>query len=124
MYIANLVFFSHKNQLDPPSIAEDGKLCTGNKAKLLECIEEKHVTFGMSGQPSFDCQIIDGRTLLNTLPTTGAITFHDFTRKIFLGLFHIYCSLWSDLILSGINTMKRASKVPHVHHGGVAGKEK
>ena len=96
MYIANQHrrSTSHENQLEPPSTAEDGKLRTGNKARLLECSEEKHVTVGMSGQASFDCQI-DGGTLVNILPTTGAITFHDFASKIFLG--HI-----SHLLLGSI----------------------
>ena len=72
MYIANqhrqgnpLIFFSHENQLDPPSIADDGKLRKGDKAKLLECIVEKHVE--TINRPAFDCHIIDGGTLLHTL---------------------------------------------------------
>ena len=89
MYLANqhrqgdpLKFFSYENQLDPPSISVDGCLRKGNKSKLLDCIGAKDID---EGDINFDCHIIDGGTLLNTLTPAGSSTFLDFATKVFIG---------------------------------------
>ena len=88
MYIANqhrngnlLEFFSHENQLSPPSISDKGKLRGGSKSKVLQCIGEKTLEMDTA---TFNCYIIDGGALLNILPTQGMITFDDFAKKVFI----------------------------------------
>ena len=76
MYLAN----QHR-QGDPPSISVDGCLTKGNKSKLLDCIGAKDID---EGDVNFDCHIIDGGTLLNTLSPAGSLTFLDFATNVFI----------------------------------------
>lgn len=88
LYIANQqrygdlsVFFSHENQLFPPSLSDDGKLRTPtSKSELLKCLDTDE-------QPEcpqrFDCKIFDGAALVHSLPLSSATTFADYGDMVF-----------------------------------------
>ncbi|XP_071477249.1 uncharacterized protein [Diadema antillarum] len=88
MYIANqlrdgdpTVFFSHENQVHPPSLSIGGKLrLTSSKSKLLTCLD----TNGQGEPPAhIDCKIFDGAALVHGLPTSSVSTFEDYARTVF-----------------------------------------
>lgn len=88
LYIANQhrdgdldTFFSHENQLYPPSISDHGKLRTGTKSDLVRCIEK-----GKKDELPriFDCKIFDGAVLTHTLSAATATTSGDYAQSIFL----------------------------------------
>ena len=87
LYIANqlrnedpYVFFSHENQLYPPSLSDNGKLRFGKKSDLLKCLKaspEDNVR-------NFDCKIFDGAMLAHVLPREGISTFQQYAGKVFI----------------------------------------
>ena len=88
MYIANqlhdgdpAVFFSHKNQVYPPSLSNGGKLrLTSSKSKLLTCMDTRE----QREPPAYiDCKIFDGAALVHGLPTSSVSTFADYARTVF-----------------------------------------
>ena len=120
MYLANqhrqgdpLTFFSHENQLDPPSISLEGKMCTGDKSKLLDCIGLVDVE---NSDAVFDCHIIDGGTLINTLSPAGAVTFMDFANTFVGHLNHLLKStkrldlVWDQYYDKSIKSGTRTSR--------------
>lgn len=88
LYIANQqrdgdldVFFSHENQLFPPSISDHGKLRSGTKSDLIRCIEHSE----QDEIPStLDCKIFDGAVLVHTLSAATTTTFDDYAHDVFL----------------------------------------
>lgn len=87
LYIANQLrngdienFFSHENHAYPPALSEFGKLRTGSKSDLLNCLDIiNHI------HPNkFDCCIFDGPALVHMLPVGTSSTFTDYATKVFL----------------------------------------
>lgn len=108
LYIANQqrdgdldTFFSHENQMYPPSLSDYGRLRMGTKSDLLKCFE----TESEDAIPKFDCKIFDGAALVHTLPTASASTFKDYAVD--------YAdALKTELMSSGISMNQTVSRHP------------
>ena len=74
-------FFSHENQVCPPSLSENGHLNTGTKAALLECL--KQLSEPLNTDPKCESVTIDGMVMLNFFVPKRAIqtTFEDYTQN-------------------------------------------
>ena len=114
MYIANqhrqgdpLIFFSHENQLEPPAISENGQLRKSDKAKLLNCIGEK---YREAADDQFDCLLIDGGTMLNTLLPTGIKSFQDFANQCFLKAAQRLDIVWDQYFDQSIKSDTRLAR--------------
>lgn len=76
-------FFSHENQVYPPSISKFGELRLGIKSDLLKCLEKLSVS--RTTTPVVDALLIDGAALVNMLKPNGACkTFSDYSNIIYL----------------------------------------
>ena len=71
-------FFSHENQVSPPSLSVSGKLRLGKKSDLLKCLVPDG-QLQRNSRPSIDVKI-----LVNMLPPMECKTFADYTNKIFI----------------------------------------
>lgn len=69
-------FFSHENQIYPPSISEDGKLRKPtNKSDIIECIHSKcDISFNDS-YPNVTAKMFDGAAVIHMLNPGIATTF-------------------------------------------------
>ena len=76
-----IVFWSHENQIHPPSISKDGKILSTKKSDLIKC-------FDISEQKElpniFDSKIFDGGSLIHTLSAANSSTFQDFAENTFI----------------------------------------
>ncbi|KAJ7331188.1 hypothetical protein OS493_020892 [Desmophyllum pertusum] len=75
-------FFCHEVQPFPPSLSEFGNLhLPSMKFELLKCIAQPR-------QPDpptrFDCRICDCAVIVHCHPVTGAITFDDYAKNVFI----------------------------------------
>uniref|UniRef100_A0A1X7T7W9 Tesmin/TSO1-like CXC domain-containing protein n=1 Tax=Amphimedon queenslandica TaxID=400682 RepID=A0A1X7T7W9_AMPQE len=75
-------FFCHENQSAPPSLSSFGKLRHGNKADLLNCLE--NCVESAATQPDAEVTILDGAAVVNFLKPLAAKTFNDYAIKVFL----------------------------------------
>ena len=75
------VFWSHENQIHPPSIFENGKIRFTSKSDLLKCFD---ITEQKELPEIFDSKISDGGSLIPILPTTNASKFQDFAQNTFI----------------------------------------
>ena len=73
-------FFMHEHQSTPPSLSLMGKMRTGTKSDLLDCLPINICT----EIPSPEVKILDGAFIVNTLPQTGCKTFLDYAEKVFI----------------------------------------
>ncbi len=88
LYIANqqrnadpAEFFSHENQPTPPSLSDFGTIRIGKKSVLLSCFDTTHQPSQLS---QFDCKILDGAAVVHFLKSETAVTFADYSNKIFI----------------------------------------
>ena len=74
-------FFTFENQPWPPSLAQGGKLRSGQKADLIKCI------LNQAADPSSNFQadaiILDGAVIVQMLPVKTAQTFDEYFNAIF-----------------------------------------
>lgn len=75
-------FFAHENQAAQPSLSQAGKLRSGNKADLLECLE-LHEKQSINA-PVVDAKFLDGAAVVQMLNTGMAKTFQDYADMVFL----------------------------------------
>lgn len=75
-------FFRHENQACPPSLSQLGKLRSGTKADLMQCLQR--FCEARSEAPDSDVIILDGAVAINFLQPQGAKTFDEYARKIFV----------------------------------------
>ena len=76
-------FFEHENQSYPPSVSDNGKLKTGNKADLLGLLEALVSSRNTGSNPTVDAVILDGAAIVNMLPPGNAKTFSDYADQKF-----------------------------------------
>eukprot|EP00794_Sanderia_malayensis_P010361 gene10361-11438_t len=87
LYIANQkrdgdpeVFFSHENQLHPPSLSDHGILRACKKSDLISCLDmTKYDSFDVE----FDCKIFDGPALVHFLKPTTVANFKEYGTVVF-----------------------------------------
>ena len=75
-------FFAHENQSSPPAISENGKLQSGTKSDLIQCLMEEIDTEDVSPKPT--CVILDGAVLVQMLRPKNCKTFKDYSTSMFL----------------------------------------
>ena len=76
------VFFKYENVQYPPSLSDNGELrLPTRKSDLLECLDSGRIP-EPPGQ--FDARIVDGATIVHSLPITQGKTFHDYAEKVFM----------------------------------------
>lgn len=75
-------FFSHENQVAPPSLSLRGKIRLGTKADLLYCI----MTDDADSQPApvFDAVFLDGGAMVLLLNPGTAKTFQVYADSVFV----------------------------------------
>jgi len=94
-------FFKHENHPFPPSISEYGKLRSGKKSDLLQCLEVSN----QSTPPTlFDAKVFDGAAVAHFLPTLSALTFCEYAENTFL-----------SFLRNQLNTAKRIDMVWDVY---------
>jgi len=75
-------FFLHKIQSFPHSLSDYGKLyLPSTKSELLKCILS---STQLEPLLFYDCQILDGTTIVHFLPIIGAAKFIDYAENIFI----------------------------------------
>ena len=76
------VFFKYENVQYPPSLSDNGDLrLPTKKSDLLECLDSGQIP---DAPVQFDATIVDGATVVHSLPTAHVKTFHDYAEKVFL----------------------------------------
>ena len=71
-------FFENENQGYSPSISDNGKLKSGNKADLLGLLAALVSSHNIGSSPTVDAIALEGATIVNMLPTGNARTFSDY----------------------------------------------
>ena len=88
LYIANqqhagdqLGFFSHENQMFPPSLSDFSKIRFSQKSLLLSNLDSS----GMRNPSEFcQCKILDGAVVVHFLSTDSVKTFAEYADKVFI----------------------------------------
>ena len=75
-------FFTFENQPWPPSLAQSGKLRSGQKADLIKCILNQAEDPPSNFQA--DAVILDGAVIVQMLPVKTARTFDEYFNAIFV----------------------------------------
>ena len=91
LYIASQIrsgdldqFFQHENQAYPPALSQMGKLRTGTKYDLVDCLENLVPAQDISPTPVVQVILLDGAAIINTLRPGFAKTFSDYATHVFL----------------------------------------
>ena len=91
LYIASQIrsgdldqFFQHENQAYPPALSQMGKLRTGTKYDLVDCLENLVPSQDISPTPVVQVILLDGAAIINTLRPGFAKTFSDYVTHVFL----------------------------------------
>ena len=91
LYIASQIrsgdldqFFEHENQAYPPALSQMGKLRTGTKYDLVDCLENLVPSQDISPTPVVQVILLDGAAIVNTLRPGFAKTFSDYATHVFL----------------------------------------
>ena len=75
-------FFRHENVLYPPSLSDNGELrLPTKKSDLLDCLDTGRIP---DPPKEFVATIVDGATLIHSLPTSQARTFKEYAEAVFL----------------------------------------
>ena len=83
-------FFKFENQRQPPSISNQGRLCSGTKSDILECMKVKknHVAAARDAT----VVVIDGAVMVQMVRPTTAKTFHDYVNTNIAGFVRSHMS--------------------------------
>ena len=91
LYIASQIrsgdldqFFQHENQAYPPALSQMGKLRTGTKYDLVDCLENLVPSQDISPTLVVQVILLDGAAIVNTLRPGFAKTFSDYATHVFL----------------------------------------
>ena len=91
LYIASQIrsgdldqFFQHENEAYPPALSQMGKLRTGTKYDLVDCLENLVPAQDISPTPVVQVILLDGAAIVNTLRPGFAKTFSDYATHVFL----------------------------------------
>ncbi len=76
-------FFSHENQIHPPSISENGNLRTTTKSAIVTVLEKTANTTPIAATPKADVLLMDGAAVVHYLPPTKGKTFADYVHGTF-----------------------------------------
>ena len=76
-------FFQHKNQRFPPALSNMGKMRSGTKSDLVNCLEEL-VEACHEPSPVVDIAVLDGAGLVNMLRPGLSKTFSKYGNQVFL----------------------------------------
>ena len=72
------IFFENETHGYSPSISDNGKLKTGNKADLLGLLEALVSSHDTGSSPTVDAIALEGAAIVNMLPPGNARTFSDY----------------------------------------------
>ena len=75
-------FFQRENHSCPPSLSQMGKLRSGCKSDLLDCLQKLYPA--QDDAPDVDVLILDGAAIVNMLKPTACQTFQDYASNIFI----------------------------------------
>ena len=74
-------FFSHENQGSPPSLSDCGRIRSGTKCNLINCMEKQ---VGTAESPNPSVVILDGAFCVQMLKPRFCKTFQEYSDKAFL----------------------------------------
>ncbi|KAG1695759.1 Integrin alpha-PS2 [Nymphon striatum] len=74
------VFFKHENNPTPPALSDGGKLRSGTKSDLMNCLVDT------VAEPStlFDVKVLDGAAVVHMLSVNAVGTFIEYANSVFL----------------------------------------
>jgi len=76
------MFFAHENQASPPSLSLGGKLRSGTKADLLNCLElEEHQSTSI---PVVEAKFLDGAAIVQMLDPGTVKSFQEYADEVFI----------------------------------------
>ena len=124
LYIASQIrsgdldqFFQHENQAYPPALSQMGKLRTGTKYDLIDCLENLVPAQDISPTPVVQVILLDGAAIVNTLRPGFAKTFSDYATHVFLlyitsQLQHVnrLDVVWGEYIADSLNAETRTRR--------------
>ena len=76
------MFFAHENQASPPSLSLGGKLRSGTKADLLNCLELEE--YQSTSTPVVEAKFLDGAAIVQTLDPGTAKSFQEYGDEVFI----------------------------------------
>ena len=74
------VFFSHENQLHPPSLSNYGKIRACKRSDLIKCLKP----IEESNKKDFECKIFDGAALIHMLKPNAVKLFQEYAEEVFV----------------------------------------
>ena len=75
-------FFDTKIKLHPPSLTKQGTIRSGEKSKLIRCLEAECPP--LYEKPDLDVIILEGSVLINLLKPGLSLTFDDYACNVFI----------------------------------------
>ena len=91
LYIASQVrngnldeYFEHENQAYQPALSLNGKLGSGSKSGLVECLEDLITSQEKTNNPDVQVIILDDSAIVNMLGPCYAKQFSDYASQVFL----------------------------------------
>ncbi|MES9881863.1 MAG: hypothetical protein ABW185_13375 [Sedimenticola sp.] len=73
-------FFRYENQKEPPAISDKGKLRSGKKSDILDCLEIPKVT----GPSDVTAKVLDGAAIVHMVQPTKATNFAEYVTRHFM----------------------------------------
>ncbi|KAG1707488.1 Amiloride-sensitive sodium channel subunit gamma [Nymphon striatum] len=74
------VFFKHENNPTPPALSDGGKLRSGTKSDLMNCLVDT-----VAEPPTlFDVKVLDGAAVVHMLSVNAVGTFIEYANSVFL----------------------------------------
>ena len=73
-------FFCYENRKEPPALSDQGKLRSGKKSDIIDCLEILKVT----GSSDVTIKALDGAAIVHMVQPTKATTFVDYMALHFM----------------------------------------
>ena len=110
-------FFRHENQSYPPSLSKFGRLRSGTKADLLNCLPNTHPAPPDDVTINVDAVLLDGAAIINMLPPGATTTFKEYSELVFLPYVQSQLNkanrvdiVWDEYIPNSLKAMTRQKR--------------
>ena len=76
-------YFEHENQAYQPALSLNGKLGSGSKSGLVECLEDLITSQEKTNNPDVQVIILDDSAIVNMLGPCYTKQFSDYASQVF-----------------------------------------